>query len=940
MADQSIGTAKIDLVVSTEQFDAAIRSAKRTVSDMSQAAQQEYTRLSTAQKRATDSAIRQANALGLTREQQVLYNAALRGVPLSVLDELRNKINASGRAASTAGKQLNEYGVSAAQSAAALRGVPAQLTDIIVGLQGGQSPLTVALQQGGQLKDMFGGIVPAAKALGSAVLGLVNPYTLAAGAVAGLATAFSQGGEEQERFSKTLILTGNAAAVTSGQLSDMARSISGSSGFTQGKAAEVLNAVVSSGGIAKDALLSVTAAAIDLEQVAGTKIEETVKVFAKLGEEPTQASAALNEQYHYLTAAVYEQISALEEQGRKDEAAALAQRAYASAVKQRASEVRAEMGTLQRSWDSVANAARAAWDAMLNIGRPTPVSALRQQEAALRKTLDDLQRDQGFETTAGGAAVGGGGARSVAAAKRLAAELAAVQGEIAQREQSDANTRGRALKQIREDEKIAAAGRLADLKEQYADRDTLRRREIEKIRKDAALIGQAEAETSRLIAAVEEKYRDKRQGRSKKAGRGEKAYTDDAATRLLQQYRQAEASLAAQLDSQQKLGSWEQKRVEFDRQMADLKGKAILTADQKSLLANQGALRAQLDRNVALEQENRAKQEGLRLTALEQSLQATLTNDRQRYADQEGAFGLGTKEQQRLRDQTGIYRDYQRQLAQITNNRTTGQISEAEFGRETAALRRSLDERLAAQKDHYDKLDKLQGDWKLGLENASADYLDAAKNYYGQAGEVFKLVTGGMEDAFASFVTTGKLNFKSLADSILADLARIAARQAVVGAIGSIVGSISGGSGASAGVEAAASAAQSSGGDGIGTLLAGIAGSRAGGGPVAPNSLYRVNELGPELFSQGSQTYLMSGAGGGYVTPLKQSAAGGGAAAGTNVNLTVVYQQDGQTRQQGEADEFSRGLMDQIKAYIDQQNAKSWRQGGAAWNAMNGRRAA
>lgn len=47
----------------------------------------------------------------------------------------------------------------------ALRGVPAQFTDIAVSLASGQQPLTVLLQQGGQLKDMFGGIGPAAKPL-------------------------------------------------------------------------------------------------------------------------------------------------------------------------------------------------------------------------------------------------------------------------------------------------------------------------------------------------------------------------------------------------------------------------------------------------------------------------------------------------------------------------------------------------------------------------------------------------------------------------------------------------------------------------------------------------------------------------------------------------------------------------------------------------------
>ena len=65
---------------------------------------------------------------------------------------------------------VQKLGISERQLAAAMRGVPAQLTDIVVSLQGGQRPLTVLLQQGGQLKDMFGGVVPAARAFSQGLI--------------------------------------------------------------------------------------------------------------------------------------------------------------------------------------------------------------------------------------------------------------------------------------------------------------------------------------------------------------------------------------------------------------------------------------------------------------------------------------------------------------------------------------------------------------------------------------------------------------------------------------------------------------------------------------------------------------------------------------------------------------------------------------------------
>ena len=105
---------------------------------------------------------------------------------------------------------LNGMGISARQTAAALRGVPAQFTDIVTSIAGGQQPLTVFLQQGGQLKDMFGGAGAAARALAGYVAGLVNPFTVAAAAAVGVGLAFNAGAAEQATFQRNLIQIGRA----------------------------------------------------------------------------------------------------------------------------------------------------------------------------------------------------------------------------------------------------------------------------------------------------------------------------------------------------------------------------------------------------------------------------------------------------------------------------------------------------------------------------------------------------------------------------------------------------------------------------------------------------------------------------------------------------------------------------------------------------------
>ena len=83
---------------------------------------------------------------------------------------------------------------------------------------------------------------------------------------------------------------------------------------------------------------------------------------------------------------------------------------------------------------------------------------------------------------------------------------------------------------------------------------------------------------------------------------------------------------------------------------------------------------------------------------------------------------------------------------------------------------------------------------RVGLDQISTQIPSVAE----QIADVTTTAFGGMEDALADFVTTGKLDFSSLVDSILADIARIAVRQAIIGPISAALsGLFGGGSGGS-----------------------------------------------------------------------------------------------------------------------------------------------
>ncbi|MFA7293715.1 MAG: phage tail length tape measure family protein, partial [Rhodocyclaceae bacterium] len=263
---------------------------------------------------------------------------------------------------------FNRTGMSARQLSAAMRGVPAQFTDIFTSIQGGQAPLTVLLQQGGQLKDMFGGIGPAVRALGGYLLGLITPLTVLIGVFATMGTALFVGSREWSNFRKEAILTGNTMAMSASQYTT-ARDAIASIGATRGKATDAMEEIAKNGQIVASSMTLVGQTAVLMEKVAGTKIADTVKAFASLADDPVKASERLNKQTNYLTAAIYEQIRALDEQGKKAQAAALAEQTYADAMQSRATKVQESLGWMERGWNAVAGAAKKAWDFMLNIGR-------------------------------------------------------------------------------------------------------------------------------------------------------------------------------------------------------------------------------------------------------------------------------------------------------------------------------------------------------------------------------------------------------------------------------------------------------------------------------------------------------------------------------------------------------------------------------------------
>lgn len=322
----------------------------------------------------------QSDAIGKTRADLLELQAAQMGMSAQASPFIAKLREAEGG--------LGKLGASAGQTKAALAQLPMQFSDIVVSLQGGQAPLTVFLQQGAQIKDSFGGAGAAVKAVGGYALGLVNPFTAVAAAVAVLALGYYKGTQEADNYTRSLLLTGNAAGTTASQMQDMARRVGDVAG-TQANAASVLAELAGTGKVAGANLERFTLTAVNMERNVGVAVKETVKDFAELGAAPVEASKKLNEQYGYLTTSIYEQIKALDKEGDALGAATLAQEAYDAGMVKVSAGMEQRLGYLQRGWNAVGEAAGWAWDKMLNVGRPDSMS---DKLSAAQKNLEAAQR--------------------------------------------------------------------------------------------------------------------------------------------------------------------------------------------------------------------------------------------------------------------------------------------------------------------------------------------------------------------------------------------------------------------------------------------------------------------------------------------------------------------------------------------------------------------
>ncbi len=311
-----------------------------------------------------------------------------------------------------------------------------------------------------------------------------------------------------------------------------------------------------------------------------------------------------------------------------------------------------------------------------------------------------------------------------------------------------------------------------------------------------------------------------------------KAYTESAGQKMLDQASQQAAVLREQAGliglqkgEIDKIGPAQRELIKWEQQLADIKDKKTLTADQKSLLASQEKITAALKLNASLEKENQLRElstaEAAKLLTYQQLLSSELELAQQGLSNQLAGIGMGAEGRKRLQEDLKIRQDYQKKMEDLQSQLNKKEITQDLYDKQTGALKDTLEKRLAIQQDYYQKLDVSRAEWASGANAALQDYIYEAGNIAGQTEDLFSNALHGVEDSFVNAATTGKLSFKDLADSIIADLARIVAKAYIVTPILAALG-IGGSSAVGAGGAGSLADIFSGGGGGIASTLSSV----------------------------------------------------------------------------------------------------------------------
>ncbi|HGT6467567.1 TPA: phage tail tape measure protein, partial [Escherichia coli] len=788
-------------------------------------------------------------------------------------------------------------GISVGQYKAAMRTLPAQFTDIATQLAGGQNPWLILLQQGGQVKDSFGGMIPMFRGLAGAItLPMVGVTSLAV-ATGALVYAWYQGDSTLSAFNKTLVLSGNQSGLTADRMLTLSRA-GQAAGLTFNQARESLAALVNAGVRGGEQFDAINQSVARFASASGVEVDKVAEAFGKLTTDPTSGLTAMARQFRNVTAEQIAYVAQLQRSG--DEAGAL-QAANDIATKgfdEQTRRLKENMGTLETWADKTGKAFKSMWDAILDIGRPESsadmlASAQKAFDEADKKWQWYQSRSQrrgktaSFRANLQGAWDDRENARLGLAAATLQSDMEKA-GELAARDRAE-----------RESSQLKYTGEAQKAYERLQtplDKYTARQKELNKALKDGKIL---QADYNTLMASAKKDYEStlkKPSGVKVSAGERQEDRAHAALLALETELRTLEKhSGVNEKISQQRRDLWE-----AESQYVVLKEAATkrqLSEQEKSLLAHEKETleyKRQLaelgDKIEHQKRLNELAQQAARFEQQQSAKQAAISAKARGLTDRQAQR---ESEEQRLRE---VYGDNPAALAKATS----------------------------ALKNTWSAEEQLRGSWMAGMKSGWGEWAESATDSFSQVKSVATQTFDGIAQNMAAMLTGSEQNWRGFTRSVLSMMTEILLKQAMVGIVGSIGsaigGAVGGGASASGGTAIQAAAAK------FHFATGGFTGT---GGKYEPAGIVHRGEFvftkeATSRIGVGNLYRLMRGyATGGYVGTPGSLADSRSQASGTfEQNNHVVINNDGTNGQIGPAalkavyDMARKGARDEIQTQM------------------------
>lgn len=680
----------------------------------------------------------QVNAIGKTHAELMELKAAELGLSNEAAP-LIAKLKDQGRA-------MNAAGISAGQYKQAMRMLPAQITDVVTSLASGMPVWMVAIQQGGQIKDSFGGIGNTFKVL----LSYINPVTAGIGVLVGSLGLLAKAGYDSYKsitdMQNALIETGGYAGITAENLDSVAKKVAQTSNSTVASVREIVTELASTGKYTREQIQNITKATAEWSAATGKSASQIIAEFDKIASDPVKGLEKLNEQYNFLEKGQLTYIDTLSRTKGETEAVSEATKLFADVMEKRMKSIAENATPLEKMWSDIKKWASDAWGW---VGDHT-LGALNLIIDVVQGTVIQVKMilTKGDEYISNFIASAIKATQSLPGMSDFGADVLKEQENIVKSSRDNYDQLASELDAINARVEKGEMGYVEAMKQRRTLEKQYSEETKEAIRKEAEEIEKRNRERnkqSKIVRSPTEQF-DK------------ELISLKAQLKVLQEHKE----IGQKLSAQRKALFTTEATISVLREASS---KRQLSAEEKALLASQEKV-VELAKQKAEIGDQIVKQQQLN-SLTDKSLK--FVNEMTAATEQLNASrGLSARDMER-----------QAELAKITTDYINAGGSEGD---------EKLQNMIKAQNDYYAAEDAKRADWLAGAESAFADYGDAAMDMYGNVHEIASSALNGMTDMMVQFLTTGKANFADFAKNIIGMIVKMIAQMVIFNTISGMKG--------------------------------------------------------------------------------------------------------------------------------------------------------